>query len=95
VSAFFGLTPEYKKIILDEIFTLCYHSNGGFTHDEAYNMPIRYRHYYIHKINETHQHQQEMMDHKFNKSSNNEPNKRPKEPPIIPDFVSTARAPKK
>ena len=96
--AFFGLTPEYKKIILDEIFYLCYSGQGGFTHDEVYNMPIRYRRYYIQKLNETHEKQQEMMDKKFDNNPNTtslDGPRKPKEPPIIPDFVTKARAPKK
>jgi hypothetical protein len=98
VLAFFGLTPEYKKIILDEIFYLCYNSQGGFTHDEVYNMPIRYRRYYIQKLNETHEKQQEMIDKRFDSNSNTtslDGPRKPKEPPIIPDFATKVRAPKK
>ena len=96
--AFFGLTPEYKKIILDEVFLLCYHSQGGFTHDQVYNMPIRYRQYYLQKLSELVEKQQEEMDKKFNVSGGAEmtqPNKTPKERPPIPDFAFNARAPKK
>jgi len=98
VLTFFGLTPEYKKIILDEIFYLCYNSQGGFSHDEVYNMPIRYRRYYIQKLNENHEKQQEMLDKKFeNNQTNINPNgpRKPKEPPIIPDFATKVRAPRK
>lgn len=63
---FFGLTPEYKKIVLDEIFLLCYHGNGGWTHEEVYNMPIRYRHFYLHKINETIEKQNEAIEKQYN-----------------------------
>jgi hypothetical protein len=95
---FFGLTPEYKKIILDEIFSLCYHSQGGFTHDEAYNMPIRYRRYYLQKLVETHEKQNEEMEKKFGKGNliDDKSSKSGKlAPPPIPDFAFKARAPKK
>ena len=96
--AFFGLTPDYKKVVLDEILLLCYHSQGGFTHDEVYNMPIRYRRYYLQKLTEILEKQQEEIDKKFGSSSSTElaqPNKKPKERPPIPDFAFKARAPKK
>lgn len=95
---FFGLTPAYKKILLEEIFLLCYHGNGGWTHDEAYNLPIRYRHYYIQKIAETAQKQQEEIDSKFkfnNGTEQAQSSKKIKERPPIPDFAFTAKAPKK
>lgn len=95
---FFGLTPTYKKILLEEIFLLCYHGNGGWTHEEVYNLPIRYRQYYIQKISETVQKHQEEMDTKFKFSNGTElaqPSKKPSEPPPIPDFAFTAKAPKK
>jgi hypothetical protein len=96
---FFGLTPAYKKILLEEIFLLCYHGNGGWTHDEVYNLPVRYRHYYIQKISETAQKQQEEMDNKFKFSNGKEqptqPSKKPTQPPPIPDFAFTTKAPKK
>jgi hypothetical protein len=102
VSTFFGLTPAYKKIVLEEIFLLCYHSNGGFAHDEVYDMPIRYRRFYLQKINETNQQQQDMMDKKYgnlmNNSETSEPTKKSREPIPIPDFVSKSlksKAPKK
>lgn len=95
---FFGLTPAYKKILLEEIFLLCYHGNGGWTHEEVYNLPIRYRQYYIRKISETVQKQQEEMDTKFKFNNGTEPaqpSKKPTAPPPIPDFAFTAKAPKK
>ena len=96
--AFFGLTPEYKKVILDEVFLLCYNSQGGFTHDQVYNMPIRYRQYYLQKLAELIEKQQEEVDKKFNinGSQTGEPSKIPPQGPVqLPDFVTKARAPKK
>jgi len=95
---FFGLTPDYKKIVLDEVLLLCYHSQGGFTHDEVYNMPIRYRRYYLQKLGEMIEKQQEEMNKKLNLNSGTEtpqPGKKLKDRPPIPDFAFKARAPKK
>ena len=38
---------------MDQIFDLCYYSNGGFTHDEIYNMPSSKREYYLRKLIDT------------------------------------------
>jgi hypothetical protein len=35
MSHFFGLGPEYKLGIHQEIFSLCYHGQGGFTWGEV------------------------------------------------------------
>jgi hypothetical protein len=61
-------------------------------------MPIRYRHFYLHKLNETITKQNEEMDNKFkemNGSQEAKPNKTSRERPPIPDFAYTAKAPKK
>ena len=93
---FFGLTPDYKKIVLDEILLLCYHSQGGFTHDEVYNMPIRYRRYYLQKLGEMLEKQQEEMNKKFNPTNSQKSDApKPRDPLPIPDFAFTAKAPKK
>jgi len=41
------LNPEDKVRIHKEIFHLIYNSNGGFTHDEVYTMPIFLRYFYL------------------------------------------------
>jgi hypothetical protein len=90
VLAFFGLTPSYKSILLEEIHSLCYFGQGGFTHDDVYNMPIRYRHYHIKKIIEHVEKQNEEIANQT-KSLENKPDNKP----IIPDFATTVKAPKK
>ena len=92
VLTFFGLTPAYKNILLEEIHTLCYFGNGGFTHDDVYNMPIRYRHYHLKKINEYMEMQEEARNPKNPTPSNN---KEKREPLPIPDFATKIKAPKK
>jgi len=41
------LRPEDKVRIHQEIFSLIYNTNGGFTHDEVYTMPIYLRYFYL------------------------------------------------
>lgn len=55
VRTFFGLAPEYKVVIHDEIFSLCYYSNGGFTHSEVYDLPVYLRRFYLRKLTTTKQ----------------------------------------
>ena len=65
---FFGLGPDARSIIHDQIFDLIYHGNGGFTWSDVYNMPSWLRKYYIKKINEAiKKHNKEVK--KANKSS--------------------------
>ena len=47
---FFGLAPEYKASLHEEIFNLCYYSNGGFSHQEVYFMPVHLRKFYLNKL---------------------------------------------
>ena len=49
----FGLPPEYKVSLHEEIFTLCYYSNGAFSHTEVYALPIHLRRFYIRKLVDT------------------------------------------
>lgn len=60
-------------------------------------MPIRYRRYYLQKLLETHEKQQEEMNKQFGgNSSQIEPTKNKPLPPLsIPDFATKIRAPKK
>ena len=47
---FFGLTTDYKLGLHDEIFSLCYFGNGGFTWQDVYDLPIHLRRYYIQQV---------------------------------------------
>jgi hypothetical protein len=55
-------------------------------------MPIRYRRFYLQKLSETHEKQQEMIDQKLGKMNGDEaikePIKAPRKPVPIPDFVT-------
>jgi len=50
-SGFFGLGPDARSVIHDQIFDLIYYGNGGFTWYDVYHMPTWLRKYYIKKIN--------------------------------------------
>ena len=47
---FLTLQPEDKVRIHQEIFHLIYNSNGGFTHDEIYTMPVFLRYFYMNML---------------------------------------------
>ncbi len=49
-SNFFGLKPEHKDKIHEEVFTICYYSKGGFTHTEVYGMPVYLKRWYLKKL---------------------------------------------
>jgi hypothetical protein len=46
--SFFGLTPEYRELQLDQIFLLMYY--GGFSYTEAQKLPLPYRKWFIERI---------------------------------------------
>ena len=62
-------------------------------------MPIRYRRYYLQKLTETIEKQQEEIDKKYGSigsdSKTPEMGKKSREKIPIPDFVTKAKAPKK
>jgi hypothetical protein len=79
---------------MSEVHDLVYHGQGGFTHDQVYNMPIQYRKFHIQKINEHLEKLKEMQE----KAAN--PSKVSLEPPSKPnipqaDFSTKSKAPKK
>ena len=62
MSSFLGLRAEDKPAIHDEIFSLCFHGKGGFTHTEVYEMPTYLRRYYITKASKFYDEEQKQMD---------------------------------
>lgn len=47
---FFGLEPNYRLGLHEEIFSLCYYGKGGFTWDEVYSLPVHLRRFYINQV---------------------------------------------
>jgi len=85
VLAFFGLTPQYKQLIFNQIHDLVYHGGGGFIHSEVYNMPIWLRKFHINKINEYNKKQAEKVEQAKNQS--NSPPSKPMGPNVNPSSV--------
>lgn len=44
---FFGLAENYRSSVLTEIFFIITKTQGAFTHDEIYNMPVGRRRSYL------------------------------------------------
>jgi hypothetical protein len=80
---FYGLTlaPEDKVRIHQEIFHLIYNSNGAFTHDEAYSLPISLRYFYLRTLIEQKDKENEQAKRQENQSS---PKSKPvARPPLV------------
>jgi len=56
-SVSFGLTPSHKDYIFEEIFACVYH--GHLSLQDAYNLPVHRRRWWIERIKEIHNQQQE------------------------------------
>ena len=49
---FFGLTSEHKVEIHKTLFMLAYYSNGAFTTNDVYHMPVYLRTFYLKQLEE-------------------------------------------
>ncbi len=78
---FYGLTlaPEDKVRIHQEIFHLIYNSNGAFTHDEVYSMPIFLRYFYLRMLIE----QREKENEQSKRQENPSKSKQVARPPAV------------
>ncbi len=83
VLSFFGLTPQYRKLLFSQVHDLVYHGGGGFIHSEVYNMPTWLRRFHIQKINEYVKETNEKTE-QANKKSNPNLNKSIQRPNINP-----------
>lgn len=65
LPGFYGLTltPDDKIRIHQEIFHLVYNSNGGFTHDEVYSMPVYLRCFYLRMLIDQKQKESDQIRH--------------------------------
>lgn len=70
---FFGLAPEYKLGLHEEIFSLCYYGKGGFTWEEVYSLPIHLRRYYIQQISKAIEAKNKAEQGEMNKSKRSPP----------------------
>lgn len=69
---FFGLTPEYKLFLYEQLFDLCYYTQGAFSFNEAYELPIFLRNFYYKRLAEIKRKENE------NNEKSNRPNVKPK-----------------
>jgi len=49
---FFGLTPQYRKYIFDQIHQIVFHGKGGYSFTDVYELPIHLRKYIFHTLKE-------------------------------------------
>ena len=56
----FGLSPEYQEGVYEEIFNLKHH--GGWSFFEAYNLPIQLRRWFVRRLVEEFEKQNEEME---------------------------------
>jgi hypothetical protein len=50
--AFFGLTPDYRLELFNQIHQIVFHGKGGYGFQEVYDMPIWLRRFTFNKIKE-------------------------------------------
>ena len=58
--AFFGLTPEHRLVIYNQIHEMVFHGKGGYDWNTIYHMPIWLRNYIFNKIKEFYDKQNEI-----------------------------------
>ena len=73
VLTFFGLTPQYRKLIFDQVHDLVFHGGGGFQYYDVYNMPIWLRRFHTQKISEYNKKQNEEMQKAKKGTNPNQP----------------------
>jgi hypothetical protein len=61
-QTFFGLTSEYKVHLHQNIFSLIYYGNGGFTFDTVYTMPVYLRTFYMKQLEDVKKKEAEMIE---------------------------------
>ena len=66
---FFGLTPENKDIILEQIFVLM--QNLNFSYRDAYMLPVWQRIWFIGKLKENLEKQTQQQNQSLNKQNPN------------------------
>ena len=69
---FFGLTPENKTIILEQLYVLIKHAN--FTYLDAYKLPVWKRLWFIYKLKEENEKEQQAINNSVPKNSSNSNN---------------------
>ena len=66
---FFGLTPENRDVILEQIFVLMQHLN--FSYRDAYILPVWQRSWFIGRLKQNMEKQKEMLNVQQNSRNSN------------------------
>ena len=74
---FFGLTPTYRVKKQEQIFDLVYHSQGGFTYQDVYHMPVYLRTFYILKMSKMFKEQKKDHEKAMKKAQSRSKSSRP------------------
>ena len=69
---FFGLTPENKTIILEQLYVLIKHAN--FTYLDAYKLPVWKRLWFIYKLKEENEKEKNEIKNSTQSNSSNSNN---------------------
>jgi hypothetical protein len=65
--AFFGLTPEYRSIVFQQLHEIVFHGKGGYDWNTVYNMPVWLRKYTFKSIQEFYEKQAEAQEEQMNR----------------------------
>ncbi len=65
---FFGLDDKYIENVYEQFFLLKYH--GGWSFIEAYNLPIRIRNWFLNRLSQQIEKENEAVEEAKNKGSN-------------------------
>jgi hypothetical protein len=65
---FFGLGDEYIENVYEQFFLLKYH--GGWSFIEAYNLPIRIRNWFLNRLSQQIEKENEAVEDAKKKNSN-------------------------
>ena len=68
-ATFFGLPADYKSKLYDELFTLVYYGGGGFTIKDVYDLPVEQRRYFLLKLREAKEKEQESIEKQSKKNA--------------------------
>lgn len=64
--AFFGLTPEYRTYLFQQIHDIVFHGKGGYDWHTVYNMPIWLRRFTYRTIQEFYEKEKEAQEEHMN-----------------------------
>ena len=87
--AFFGLTPEYRTLLYQQIHEIVFHGKGGYDWHTVYNMPIWLRRFTFNSIREFYEKEAEAQEEAMNKNAGIE-KATPTNSVQIPDVVKRA-----